>query len=309
MQHMVPGAQSIEPVVVTAGQGYDPEVLIRDLVALDYHRTELVERRGEVAVRGGLIDVFPPTSDHPVRIEFFGDEVESIRTFAVASQRSLERVETIEAYPCRELLPIDEVRGRAIAAIEHHTSERIELNRLADGMTFEGVEALIDVLWETPPVLRDALPKDTRVLVIDPKRTEDRASELMREVEELRESAWSSAGEGGRAPASGGLSDPDEALGDVRARITPFRGDNPVLEASVWDVARGDVDKMAVAAKQLMRDGTRVIACAATQGAAERVREVLQGKDITAEYLDGRAPEHGRAAVALAPLEEACCPP
>jgi transcription-repair coupling factor (superfamily II helicase) len=304
MQHMVPGAQSIEPVVVKVGQSYDPEVLIRDLVALDYHRTELVERRGEVAVRGGLIDVFPPTSDHPVRIEFFGDDVDSIRTFAVASQRSLERVAQVDAYPCRELLPTNEVRGRAIAAIEQHPSERVELNRLADGMTFEGVEALVDVLWDSPPVLRDALPEGTRVLVVDPKRTDDRTTELMREVEELREAAWSSAGEGGRAPASGGLADPEVALGDARARITPFRGDNAVLEASVWDVARGDVDKMVFAAKQLMKDGSRVIACAATQGAAERIREVLQSKDIAAEYLDARALEPGQAAVAVAPMEE-----
>ena len=301
MQHMVPGAESIEPVVVAQGQTYDPEVLVRDLVALDYHRTELVERRGEVAVRGGLIDVFPPTSDHPIRIEFFGDEVESMRAFAVASQRSLDRVERMEAYPCRELLPTDEVRGRAIAAIEKHPGERIELNRLADGMTFEGVEALIDSLWDEPPVLRDALPAGTRVLVVDPKRTDDRAHELMREVEELREAAWSSAGEGGRAPASGGLADPETALGEVRARITPFRGDNPILEASVWDVARGDVDKMASAAKQLMRDGVRVIATAATTGAAERIREVLRSKDIPAEFLDANS---GQAAVAVAPIEE-----
>jgi transcription-repair coupling factor (superfamily II helicase) len=308
MQHMVPGAHLIEPVVAAEGQSYDPEVLVRDLVALDYHRTELVERRGELAVRGGLIDVFAPTSDHPVRIEFFGDEVESIRTFAVASQRSLERVDRVEAYPCRELLPTDEVRGRAIAATEHHPSERIELNRLADGMTFEGVEALIDVLWDTPPVLRDALPYGTRVLVVDPKRTDDRAHELIREVEELREAAWSSAGEGGRAPAGGGLSAPEHALGDVRARITPFRGDNPIVEASVWDVARGDVDKMGVAMKQLMRDGVRVVACAATLGAAERVREVLAGKDISASLLDGAldgdVPEPGRASVVVAHIEE-----
>ncbi|MGZ4208722.1 MAG: transcription-repair coupling factor, partial [Actinomycetota bacterium] len=304
MQHMVPGAERIAPVVIAAGQSYDPEVLVRDLVALDYHRTELVERRGEFAVRGGLIDVFAPTSDHPVRIEFFGDEVESIRTFAVASQRSLERIDRIEAYPCRELLPTDEVRGRAIAAIERHPSEHVELNRLADGMTFEGVEALIDVLWELPPVLRDALPEGTRVLVVDPKRTDDRAAELLREVVELRDAAWEAAGEGGRAPAGGGLATPDEAIGDERAQMTPFRGDGPVLEASAWDVARGDVAKMAAAARQLMRDGMRVIACAATQGAAERVREVLQGQDVAAPFLDGRALEPGHAAVAVAHIEE-----
>ncbi|HLW16094.1 MAG TPA: transcription-repair coupling factor [Actinomycetota bacterium] len=304
MQHMVPGAQDIEPVIVKQGESHDPEILVRDLVRLDYHRTELVERRGELAVRGGLLDVFPPTSDHPIRIEFFGDEVESMRAFAVASQRSLDHVDRMEAYPCRELLPTDEVRGRAIAAIEKHPSERLELNRLADGMTFEGVEALIDSLWDEPPVLRNALPADTRVLVVDPKRTDDRAHELMREVEELREAAWSSAGEGGRAPASGGLADPDTALGEQRARITPFRGDNPILEASVWDVARGDVDKMVSAAKQLMRDGIRVIATAATTGQADRVREVLRNKDIAVEFLEERAPQPGQTAVAVAAIEE-----
>ncbi|TML77009.1 MAG: DEAD/DEAH box helicase, partial [Actinobacteria bacterium] len=90
-------------------------------------------------------------------------------------------------------------------------------------------------------------------------------------------------------------------MGEVRARITPFRGDNPILEASVWDVARGDVDKMASAAKQLMRDGVRVIATAATTGAAERIREVLRSKDIPAEFLDANA---GQAAVAVAPIDE-----
>jgi len=304
MQHMVPGAASIEPVVVQKGASFDPEILVRDLVALDYHRTELVERRGEFAVRGGLLDVFAPSADHPVRIEFFGDEVESIRTFAVASQRSLDHIERIEAYPCRELLPTDEVRGRAIAAIEKHPAERVELNRLADGMTFEGVEALIDVLWDEPPVLLDALPAGTRVLIVDPKRTGDRAQELVREVEELRDAAWTSAAEGGRGPASGGLATPEQALGDARAQITPFRGDNPALEASVWDVARGDVKKMTAAIKQLLRDGSRVVACAATQGASDRVREILEGDDIAAPLLGGRALGSGTAATAVAHIEE-----
>src|SRR5207245_10753369 len=100
----------------------------------------------------------------------------------------------------------DQVRGRAIAAVAEHSAERVELNRLADGMTFEGVEALIDVLWVQPPVLRDLLPAGTSVIVVDPKRTDDRGAELMREVVELREAAWGAVAEGSaRAPASGGL--------------------------------------------------------------------------------------------------------
>ncbi len=290
MQHMVPGADAVEPVRIRAGEDRDPELVVRDLVALDYRRTDLVERRGDLAVRGGLLDVFPPAMDHPVRIEFFGDEVESIRTFAVASQRSLEAIEEVEAYPCRELLPSDEVRGRAIAAMETHPGERVELNRLADGMTFEGVEALIDLLWDEPPVLREVLAR-ARVLVLDPKRTGDRADDLVREVEELRGAAWEAAGDGRGAPAGGGLAPAARALGPDRAEITAFRGDDPVLEASVWDVARGDVAKMAAAVRRLTVQGLRVVVCGATDGAAERITEVLKDHDVTAE-------------VAVAPIED-----
>ena len=64
---------------------------MRRLAGAAYSRVDLVEKRGEFAVRGGIVDVFPPTEEHPVRVEFFGDEVDEIRAFAVADQRTLER--------------------------------------------------------------------------------------------------------------------------------------------------------------------------------------------------------------------------
>jgi len=304
MQDMVPGAEQIAPVVVRSGAQHDLEAVVRALAALDYHRTDLVERRGEMAVRGGLLDVFPPTLNHPVRIEFFGDEVESIRTFAVASQRSLERIEQIEAYPCRELLPTTEVCERARTAIERWPTERVELNRLADGQTFEGVEALVALLWEQPPILRDLLPSGTRVLVVEPKRVADRVTEMMHEVEELRGAAWGAAGEGGRAPAAGTLAAPSRALGDEVASLTGFRGEDPVLEASTWDVARGDVAKMAGAARGLLRDGYRVVACAATDGAAQRVAEVLAEHDVAASLVSVAGTDDSAATTVVAPVTE-----
>jgi len=303
MQHMVPGAETIEPVTVATGEEHDPERLLRALIALDYRRTDLVERRGELAVRGGILDVFPPGAEHPVRLEFFGDTVESIRSFAVSSQRSLEQLERIVAYPCRELLPTDEVRGRAIAAIEKYPSERLELNRLADGTTFEGVEALIDMLWDEPPVLAELLPAETRALLVEPKRVVDRAHEMLREVEELREAAWSAASEGGRAPAGGGLTDLARALGERRAAVTSFRGEDPVFEAAVWDVQRGDLEKLASAAREQLRAGARVVFTAATIGAAERVSEVMRDREIAAPVLE-EPPAPGSAGVVVAAIEE-----
>ena len=83
-----------------------------------YTRVDMVERRGEFAVRGGILDVFPPTEDHPLRVEFWGDEVEEIRWFAVADQRSLEVADHgVWAPPCREILLTDAVRARAAALV------------------------------------------------------------------------------------------------------------------------------------------------------------------------------------------------
>ncbi|MGU7740829.1 hypothetical protein ACV2XU_27725, partial [Klebsiella pneumoniae] len=80
-----------------------------------YHRVDMVSRRGEFAVRGGILDVFPPTADHPFRVEFFGDEVDQIRAFSVADQRSLPGdVPSVSLLASRELLLTADVRARAL---------------------------------------------------------------------------------------------------------------------------------------------------------------------------------------------------
>ena len=81
---------------------YDLETLITRLVKVGYHRELMVEQRGEVSVRGGILDVFPITGELPYRIEFFGDIVESIRRFEPETQRSIERVESLDVLPRSE---------------------------------------------------------------------------------------------------------------------------------------------------------------------------------------------------------------
>src|SRR5699024_125644 len=120
LQPQVKGLADLVPVEVRAGDEFELEQLVRDLADAAYVRVDLVERRGEFAVRGGIVDVFPPTEDHPLRLEFFGDEVDEIRHFAVADQRSLDKVQTLWAPPCRELLLTDEVRDRAGALAGEH---------------------------------------------------------------------------------------------------------------------------------------------------------------------------------------------
>jgi hypothetical protein len=108
-----------------AGDERSLEQVVEDLVAAAYTRTDLVERRGEFAVRGGILDVFPPTEEHPLRVEFWGDTVEEIRWFKVADQRSLEVAEHgLWAPPCRELLLTDEVRERPQPALADRPARR-----------------------------------------------------------------------------------------------------------------------------------------------------------------------------------------
>ena len=99
-QRVSPSA--VEPITAEPGEDVGFERLIRDLALAGYHRSDRVEARGEVAVRGGIIDVFPAQGDEPVRIELWGDEVDYIRMFAISSQRSIEPAPGLVAYPARE---------------------------------------------------------------------------------------------------------------------------------------------------------------------------------------------------------------
>jgi len=90
IQPIAPGLGRLDPVHLRVGDGADFDAVLERLVELAYTRVEMVTARGEFAVRGGIVDVFPPTAEHPVRTEFWGDEVSELRSFSVADQRSVD---------------------------------------------------------------------------------------------------------------------------------------------------------------------------------------------------------------------------
>src|SRR5204863_410231 len=138
VQRLGPHVEEAEPVVVKPGDVLDPTDLVERLIAAGYRREYQVEHRGEVAVRGSIVDVFPSTADVPVRIDLWGDEVDRLTEFSVADQRSTVDVECAELFPCRELLPTDEVRERASKLIAREPWGREQWERLADGATSDG---------------------------------------------------------------------------------------------------------------------------------------------------------------------------
>ena len=175
--------------------------MITRLVEIGYARVEMVTKRGELAVRGGLLDVFPPTEEHPLRIEFFGDTVEEIRVFKVADQRSAGQAEHgLWAPPCRELLLTPSVRARAKELADKHPGVSEILGKIADGITVEGMEAFSSVLADRMELLLDHLPLGGVVLACDPERIRTRAIELVSTSQEFLEASWASAASGGEAP-------------------------------------------------------------------------------------------------------------
>jgi transcription-repair coupling factor (superfamily II helicase) len=217
LQPQVKGLGGLKPVRLAVGEDFDLGQLATALVGAAYVRVDLVERRGEFAVRGGIVDVFPPTEEHPVRIDFFGDTVEEIRYFAVADQRSgPETRSEIIASPCRELLLTDDVRRRAFALSQEHPELIEMLDKIAQGHAVDGMEALSPALVDGMELLVDLLPPETSILVCDPELVRGRAIELVKTSEEFLHASWAAAAGGGQAPIDLGASS-YRPLADVRA--------------------------------------------------------------------------------------------
>ena len=159
-----------------AGLDLPPDDLAERLVELGYARADVVEHRGEFALRGGVLDVFPGTARRPVRLDYWGDEVESIREFVPSTQLSTDRVALVEVPPTKELIPDEDLRDRARRAARE-APERFadQLERLADGLFVEGAETLAPFLFEDMPTPAELLPEGAWVVLTHAHRTIDRA--------------------------------------------------------------------------------------------------------------------------------------
>jgi transcription-repair coupling factor (superfamily II helicase) len=328
LQPQLVGLSEIEPVTVTAGNSVAIDALADRLVELAYTRVDLVSKRGEFALRGGIVDVFPPTEEHPLRVEFFGDEVEEIRYFGVADQRSLELAEHgLWAPPCRELLLTSQVRARAAELSSNHPELTELLGKLAEGIAVEGMESLIPALVSSPDELElvlAVLDKNTHILVCDPERVRSRSHDLVATSEEFRQASWSAAAVGGQTPIDVGISAFRE-LEHVRKTasergmpwwsIGPFAaedGGTLALDAAPAPSYRGDIERALSQLAQYAAAGWRVVLCFPGHGSAQRAAEQLRDADIGAALVESleAAPEPGVVTITTGEIEHGfCCEP
>ena len=153
-------------VELVQGQTIDPENLKEMLVKMGFTRRAMVEQLGDFAVRGGLIDVFPATGSEPCRIEFFGDEIDSIRTFSVLSQRSLEKQKKATILPLREILV--DMETVELVSEELPQAEAIALHEaLGPDKMFDGLEFFFQLFENHKTSLMEHLPKGSIVICDD----------------------------------------------------------------------------------------------------------------------------------------------
>ncbi|MBV7364196.1 transcription-repair coupling factor [Actinomycetaceae bacterium TAE3-ERU4] len=202
LQPVVGDIAQVEPLRLRVGDTCDFEGVIKRLSELGYIRTEMVTSRGEFAVRGGLIDVFSPLDEHPIRVEFFGDEVDEIRWFSLADQRSTEAASHgLLAVACRELLIDENTRQRARRAAPAFPALAQMLEQVSEGIYAQGMEALAPLLTDSMSSLCELLPERSMMVMFDPERVVTRSADLLATTEEFLEAAWDNAAEGGQVPA------------------------------------------------------------------------------------------------------------
>ncbi len=330
LQPLVRGLGDLEPVQVHQGADVSMDDLVRRLAGAAYTRTDLVDKRGQFAVRGGILDVFPPTEEHPVRLEFWGDTVEEIRYFKVVDQRSLEVAEHgLWAPPCRELLLTDEVRARAKALITDHPELIDILDKLADGTGVEGMEALAPVLADGMELLVDLLPEGSLVVVCDPERVRTRAHDLVATSQEFLEASWHNAAAGNVTPIDLQAA-AYRSVGDVRQAalerlipwwgVSPFGGDmsehdlvsldpdaidrlSPDVRAA--EAYRGETSRAFAQMSEWLRDRWSVVLVTAGHGTAERVAESARSEGLAVRLVESldSPPEPGVVSVVTGGLE------
>ena len=297
--------EPLAPVVVRTGDVVGRDDLLATLAAHGYRREHRVEHRGEVAVRGGIVDVWGSTADAPVRIDLYGDEVERLCTFDPGDQRQADACDEVWLFSCRELVLDDADRERAGRLESTEPWGASHFSRLADGELFDGMEGWLTWLEPGEP-LTSALTELDVLVVVDPARAADRAAELLDEEAALLEVLSRNWG-APEAPAPLHV-DLDAVLACapravVRLVSVPEDPSTPVSMVRPAPPLHGDPARLAAVVSTLPT-GTTAVVCAQTDAAAAHLAGQLAREGVSAVVTDAVVP--GTVCVVVVTLSAGC---
>ncbi len=271
---------------LSTGQAIRPDELISNLISTGYTRAQIVEDVGTFSMRGGIFDVYCQGREYPVRIEFFGDEVESIREFDPVSQRSTGRIDEVSLLPSREVVLGDDATGRLLSHIKRADlkKQRMEdvIMHVKERFFFDGIEAYAPYFYSGEATLGTYLPDDAFYVLLDPEMLAEKADASFEEAETIygeksRKLAlplpqdiyleWAAAGKSLERRATVGVSPLKTAADDYSLDIRspdPFAGSLKILREALAESAGRGVETF------ILCDNV---------GQAERLEEIVPGED------------------------------
>ena len=307
LQPIIKNDLATTKILISKGLDYELETLVRDLARFGFSRVDLVERRGDFAVRGGIVDVFPADQEHPVRIDYFGDQIDEISFFSISDQRSISAISSLAIYPCREIIIDEKIKSKAQQLGDRYPQLRELTEKITEEIYFEGIESLAAGLIEDYNSLIDYLPAKTQIWFIDKPRIISRSLDLIETNEEFLDAAWSNLAwsdqEGKALPVDltkelkrGGFYTFDEIgelarkKGQATKALNLYRSNPDEVELEFLDEVENFGNKFEVAVSQIndwFKAGYQITFTASGSGTLKRFSELLTNADLPFQISEG----------------------
>lgn len=318
VDHLIP-LENIRSHIIylKSDSALDLEKMKKDLVMLGYERTAQVELPGQFSVRGGILDIFALTEDNPWRIEMWGDEVDSIRSFDVESQRSIENLSEIAIYPASEMVLDEKIVEQGILAIEKEskncvrkfrdqflTEEGARLQRSAEEICDQlreqeivaGAEQYLHYFYKNTVSFPEYFPEDTRIFIDEPNRVLEAAQAM---EQEFRESMMHRLEKGYLLPGQTNLLRKASEIQGILNRkncvsvslMEPKKGDwniHEIYNVTVKSVNayNNQFDLLVKDLQHFQKAGYRSVLLSASRTRAQRLAQDLQEEGLNSFYSE-----------------------
>jgi len=293
------------------------EQFLARLVELGFVRVEMVEEKGEFAVRGELIDLFLVTEAHPVRLDFFDDELESIRFFNVETQRTLGDLDRVRVVPAREIVYAAEQSETIIRRLLPYKSQSVPqtyqymVEQIESGFAFAGMENLLPLFYDEPRTLLDYFPQRPAVVFLDREKIMARAADFFKEVlseyEVSRQEGNPTPGPEELYHRESGLISLLESCQQIDVQPLSLEAHEHALELSTTDnsalqtiavspekIGYGPASDIIRQLKAWNLEGAKVAIAVGSQSKADRIRQMLEEIGLTVPVLADGSPGERR---------------
>jgi len=292
----------------------DFKELSKKLLESGYERVEAVERKGQFSLRGGIMDVYPPISTYPYRIELFGDTIDSIRIFNTESQRSIEKVNELEIFPAKEIIlteeavslgrrnildELDELRERLGSKdekfIKLESIVRSNIESLNESLTFETIDSYLPYFYNKPDSFFNYV-ENYLFIVDDVKKTEGKIDSIYFEFKENYEAFLL---RGGILPSQNKLLiDKGELITKLEKEevvtLDVFEANNKILRPidkysinqTTLSSYQGQLDYLIEDIKEKKKNGYKTLILSGTRARGERLVKTLREREIESSYKE-----------------------